>query len=60
MNEREAAIAPFHRHGTGVEFEVFDEPNDVIVLQAHRAMVTDWRTTVVGLAPEALIQNAAA
>ena len=48
MNEREAAMAPFHRHGTGVEFEVFDEPNDVVV--RHRAIVTDRRATVLVLA----------
>ena len=38
-----AAIAPFHRHGAGVEFEVFDESNDVVVLHRHRAIVTDRR-----------------
>ena len=51
MNEREAAIAPFHRHGTGVEFEVFDAPNDVVVRYRPRAIVTDRHATVLVLAP---------
>ena len=51
MNEGEAAIAPLHSHGTSVEFEVFDELDDVVVRQCHRAIVTDRRGTVLVLVP---------
>jgi hypothetical protein len=47
MNECEAAIAPFHSRGTGIEFEVFDEPNDVVVLHGHCAIMTDRRAIVL-------------
>ena len=46
MDQREAAIAPLHSHGTCVEFEVFDEPNDVVVVHRHCAILMDRRATV--------------
>ena len=46
MDEREAAIAPLYSHGTGVEFEVFDERNDVVVVHRHCAILMDRRATV--------------
>jgi hypothetical protein len=39
---------------TGVEFEGFEEPNDVLVRNRHRAIVTDRRGTVLVLAPSDL------
>ena len=47
MNECEAAIASFHSHGTGAEFEAFDERNDVVVRHRHCAIMTDRRATVL-------------
>src|ERR1019366_10420656 len=58
MNEREAAIAPFDRHGTGVEIEGFDKLDDVVI--SHAAIVPDRRVAVLVWPRTGPIRNAAA
>ena len=48
MNEREAAIASFHHHGTGVEVKGFDKLYDVVI--SHDDIVPDRRIVVLRLA----------
>jgi len=48
MNEREAAIASFHHHGTGVEVKGFDKLYDVVI--SHDDIVPDRRVVVLRLA----------
>ena len=47
MDESEAAIAPLHHHGTGVEGEGFDKPDDVVI--SHDDIVPDRRVVVLRL-----------
>ena len=48
MNEREAAIASFHHHGSGVEIKGFDKLYDVVI--THDDIVPDRRVVVLRLA----------
>jgi hypothetical protein len=50
MNEREAAIAWFHHHGTGVEIKGFDKLYDVVI--THDDIVPDRRVVVLRLASD--------
>ena len=50
MNEREAAIASFHHHGTGVEIKGFDKLYDVVI--THDDIVPDRRVVVLRLASD--------
>jgi hypothetical protein len=58
MNQREAAIAPFDRHGTGVEIEGFDKLDDVVI--SHTSIVPDRRVAVLVWPRTGPIRNAAA